>query len=88
MRVLLTGGTGFIGSHTAVVLLEGGHDVFICDNLCNSQVSTLDAVEAICGRRPVFYESDIRDRNAMRSILTDNGIEAVVHFAGTTLQAP
>ena len=51
MRVLLTGGTGFIGSHTAVVLLEGGHDVFICDNLCNSQVSTLDAVEAICGRQ-------------------------------------
>lgn len=82
MRVLLTGGTGFIGSHTAVELLAANHDVFICDNLCNSSRETLTAIESITGRRPVFFESDIRDARAMRSILGDNGIEAVIHFAG------
>ncbi len=82
MHVLLTGAAGFIGSHTAVTLLEEGHDVVICDNLCNSSIKTLDAIEAICGRRPRFYQNDIRDKAAMRAILEDNAVEAVIHFAG------
>ena len=82
MRTLLTGGTGFIGSHTAVSLIEAGHEVVICDNLCNSSTKSLDAIKTITGTRPRFYESDIRDKAAMRSILAENGIEAVIHFAG------
>ncbi len=82
MRTLLTGGIGFIGSHTAVSLIEAGHEVVICDNLCNSSTESLDAIKTITGTRPRFYESDIRDKAAMRSILAENGIEAVIHFAG------
>ena len=82
MRTLLTGGTGFIGSHTTVSLIEAGHEVVICDNLCNSSTESLDAIKTITGTRPRFYESDIRDKAAMRSILAENGIEAVIHFAG------
>lgn len=82
MRTLLTGGTGFIGSHTAVSLIEAGHEVVICDNLCNSSTKSLDAIKTITGTRPRFYESDIRDKAAMRSILAENRIEAVIHFAG------
>ena len=82
MRTLLTGGTGFIGSHTTVSLIEAGHEVVICDNLCNSSTKSLDAIKTITGTRPRFYESDIRDKAAMRSILAENGIEAVIHFAG------
>jgi UDP-glucose 4-epimerase len=80
--VLVTGGTGFIGSHTAVELLAAGRDVLIVDNLCNSKASVLDRIERIAGRRPGFAELDIRDRSALRALMAGSRIESVVHFAG------
>ncbi len=82
MRILLTGGTGFIGSHTAVVLLEAGHDVVLYDNLSNSSASVVDRIEKITGRRPAFVKGDIRDGEAMRKVLEDFSIGTVIHFAG------
>ncbi len=82
MRVLLTGGCGFIGSHQAVVLLERGHDVTIVDDLSNSRPDVLDAVEQLTGRRPRFAELDVRDAPAMTDLMVDTGCEAIVHFAG------
>lgn len=80
MKILLTGGMGFIGSHTAVVLLEAGHDVVLFDNLSNADRSVLDRLETITGRRPAFIEGDIRDKAAMTAAL--EGVDAVIHFAG------
>ena len=80
MKILLTGGMGFIGSHTAVVLLEAGHDVVLYDNLSNADRSVLDRLEIIAGRRPQFIEGDIRDKAAMTAAL--RGVDAVIHFAG------
>lgn len=80
MKILLTGGMGFIGSHTAVVLLEAGHDVVLFDNLSNADRSVLDRLETITGRRPAFIEGDIRDKAAMTAAL--EGADAVIHFAG------
>ena len=80
MKILLTGGMGFIGSHTAVVLLEAGHDVVLFDNLSNADRSVLDRLETITGRRPAFIEGDIRDKAAMKAAL--EGADAVIHFAG------
>ena len=80
MKILVTGGTGYIGSHTVVELLAAGHDVRIIDNLCNSRASVLDRIEAIAGRRPEFVEGDIRDGGALRRALAACG--AVIHFAG------
>lgn len=80
MKVLVTGGAGYIGSHTVVELLAGGHQVVILDNLCNSKASVLDRVEKIAGRRPDFVHADIRDRAAVSKALT--GCQAVIHFAG------
>jgi UDP-glucose 4-epimerase len=80
LKVLVTGGVGFIGSHTVVELLAANNDVTIIDNLCNSKLSVLDRIEAIAGRRPTFVQGDIRDRAALRSALA--GCDAVIHFAG------
>lgn len=80
MNILLTGGMGFIGSHTAVVLLEVGHNVVLYDNLSNSNASVLDRLETITGRRPTFIEGDIRDGLAMQKALAN--IDVVIHFAG------
>ena len=80
--ILITGGTGYIGSHTAVELLAAGHDVFIIDNLCNSKVSVLDRIERIAGRRPGFAKADLRDRPALRKVFSAHRFDAVVHFAG------
>lgn len=80
MNILLTGGMGFIGSHTAVVLLEAGHNVVLYDNLSNSDASVLDRLETITGRRPIFIEGDIRDGLAMQKALAN--IDVVIHFAG------
>ncbi len=82
MKILVTGGVGFIGSHTTVELIEAGYEVVICDNLCNSSAKVLDGIERITGTRPIFYEADIRDREAMERIFTEHHIEAVIHFAG------
>lgn len=82
MNVLLTGGTGFIGSHTAVCLIEAGHTPVLYDNLSNSKAEVVDAIETITGRRPAFIEGDIRDKAVLLKAFEDHHIEAVIHFAG------
>ena len=82
MAILVTGGTGYIGSHTAVELMAAGFDVFIIDNLCNSKASVLDRIERIAGRRPGFAQVDIRDRAALRALFSEHRFDAVIHFAG------
>jgi UDP-glucose 4-epimerase len=82
MAYLITGGTGYIGSHTVVELMAAGHDVFIVDNLCNSKASVLDRIQHIAGRRPGFAQIDVRDRPALRQLLASRRFDAVVHFAG------
>lgn len=82
MKVLLTGGAGYIGSHTAVELLNAGHEVVVIDNLCNSSKESIRRVEEITGKTIAFYENDVRDPNALDTIFTDHSIDAVIHFAG------
>ena len=80
--ILVTGGTGYIGSHTVVELMASGKDVLIVDNLCNSKASVLDRIERIAGRRPGFAQLDVRDRIALRKLFSANRVDAVMHFAG------
>jgi UDP-glucose 4-epimerase len=80
--ILVTGGTGYIGSHTVVELIAAGHDVFVVDNLCNSKASVLDRIERIAGRRPGYAQIDVRDGDALRQLFARHRINAVVHFAG------
>ncbi len=82
MKILVTGGVGFIGSHTVVELIGEGHDPIIVDNLCNSNIKVLDDIEKITGKRPAFYEADIRDKEALEKVFSENKIDAVIHFAG------
>ncbi len=82
MRIFLTGGMGFIGSHTAVELLEKGHEVTLFDNLSNSSVDVLERIEKITGKTPLFIEGDIRDGEALKKALSQTKAEAVIHFAG------
>ncbi len=83
MKVLVTGGAGYIGSHTCVELLERGMDVVIVDNLVNASARSIDRIEAITGRRPVFHQTDVRDRAALNRIFDDNpDIGCAIHFAG------
>ncbi|TRX57394.1 UDP-glucose 4-epimerase GalE [Thalassomonas sp. M1454] len=82
MSLLITGGTGYIGSHTVVELLNTNQDVVIVDNLANSSTKSLDRVEKITGIRPVFIEADICDKDAMRKVFSEHDISAVIHFAG------
>lgn len=82
MNILLTGGAGFIGSHTIVELYNAGHDVVVVDNLCNSKAEVMDKVKEITGRAVPFYEADVRDKSAMNKIFDENKIDAVIHFAG------
>ena len=79
---MVTGGTGYIGSHTVVELLNAGADLLIVDNLSNSKLAVLDRIERITGRRPAFVEADIRDRVAMRDLFARHSISEVIHFAG------
>jgi UDP-glucose 4-epimerase len=80
--ILVTGGSGYIGSHTVVELMAAGRDVFVIDNLCNSKASVIDRIEQIVGRRPGFAQVDIRDRGALRALFADHRFDAVLHFAG------
>lgn len=82
MRILLTGGTGYIGSHTAVSLIADGHDVVIIDNLVNSKETALDKIEKITGVRPKFYKVDLLDVNTLKKIFAENDFDVVMHFAG------
>lgn len=82
MKILVTGGTGYIGSHTTVELLNAGYDVVITDNLVNSKKVVLDRIYEITGKRVPFYQSDITDRAAMDRIFEEHKIDAVINFAG------
>lgn len=82
MAILTTGGAGYIGSHTCIELMSAGFDVVVVDNLVNSSDVSLERVEKITGKKPKFYKEDVRDKEALRKIFTENNIEAVIHFAG------
>lgn len=82
MAILVTGGAGFIGSHTVVELQEAGYDVVVLDNLSNSSEKSLERVEKITGKKVPFYKADILDRDALEQIFAAEKIEAVIHFAG------
>ena len=82
MNVLVTGGAGYIGSHTAVELLNAGHGVVVVDNLLNSKKEALNRVERITGKKVKFYEGDIRDRKLLDKIFEENKIDSVINFAG------
>ena len=82
MKILVTGGTGYIGSHTVVELLTEGHEVTILDNLSNSDKRVVDRIEAITGVRPDFEEGDIRNKDTLDKLFSDTAYDAVIHFAG------
>ena len=83
MAILVTGGTGYIGSHTTVELLGKGEQVIIVDNLCNSKLCVLDRVEKITGKRPIFVKCDLLDREALDRVFDEHPeIDSVIHFAG------
>ena len=82
MNILVTGGAGYIGSHTCLELLNCGYGVVVVDNLCNSNPKSLDRVEALTGKKLKFYEGDVRDEELLRKIFAENEISAVIHFAG------
>jgi UDP-glucose 4-epimerase len=82
MAILVTGGTGFIGSHTVVELLQSGYEVVIADNLYNSKAMVVDRIEKITGKKPAFYELDVCDKPALDALFEKERIDAVIHFAG------
>ncbi|MGF1737671.1 UDP-glucose 4-epimerase GalE [Photobacterium satsumensis] len=82
MKVLVTGGMGYIGSHTCVQMIEAGLEPIILDNLCNSKEAVLDRVETLTGTKPAFYHGDIRDREVLDQVFSENDIRSVIHFAG------
>lgn len=82
MKILVTGGTGYIGSHTCVELINSGHQVVIVDNLYNSKKDVLDKIEKITGTKPSFYEIDILDKDKLEIVFKENKFDAVIHFAG------
>ncbi len=81
MKILVTGGTGYIGSHTCLALMSAGLEPVILDNLCNSKLSVLDRIEEISGKRPLFYQGDIRDPALLDRIFQEQQIAGVIHFA-------
>lgn len=82
MAILVTGGAGYIGSHTCVELLNSGYEIVVLDNLSNSSAEALNRVKEITGKDLTFYEADLLDREAVDSVFAENEIEAVIHFAG------
>lgn len=82
MSILITGGAGYIGSHTCLELLNAGYDVVVVDNLCNSHEEALHRVKNLTGKELAFYPVDIRDQQAMRKVFAAHAVEAVIHFAG------
>lgn len=82
MGILVTGGAGFIGSHTAITLIQSGYEVVIIDNLCNSNPKVLLKIEEICGKSVPFYQGDVRDRKLLQKIFNTHDIHTVMHFAG------
>ena len=82
MKILVTGGAGYIGSHTCVELLEAGYEVVIADNLYNASLKAVERIGEITGKTPVFYQADLCDREAMEKIFSEYRFDAVIHFAG------
>ncbi len=82
MSILVTGGAGYIGSHTCIEMQNSGYDIIVVDNLDNSSSESLKRVEKITGKAIKFYEEDVRNKEALRKIFKENNIEAVIHFAG------
>ncbi len=93
MSILVTGGAGYIGSHTVVELLELGKEVVIIDDLSNASSKVIDRIENITGKRPAFYQLDVKDKNALRTVFEKEDIESAIHFAafkavGESVQKP
>ena len=82
MNILVTGGAGYIGSHTCLVLIQAGHNVIIADNLSNSKKQTIDRIEDISGKKVFFYQIDVTDVAALETIFSSHSIDGVIHFAG------
>lgn len=82
MNILLTGGTGYIGSHTAVELLRNGNNITVIDNLINSKAGVIDSIESITGERPEFIELDLLDSSRVETLFSDRKFDLVIHFAG------
>lgn len=82
MNILVTGGAGYIGSHTVVKLIEAGHTPIIVDSLINSNVESLARIEQITDTKPLFYEADLRDKASLEDIFSNHQIDSVIHFAG------
>lgn len=82
MKILVTGGAGYIGSHTCVELINEGHEVVVVDNLSNAKISVMERVEKITGKKSTFVQADIRDAAALEAVFTEHKIDAVIHFAG------
>ena len=81
-KILITGGAGYIGSHTCISLVEAGYELIVIDNLCNSKREAIRRVESICGKSIIFSQLDVRDRQGLRALFQENSIAAVIHFAG------
>ena len=81
-KILVTGGTGYIGSHTVVELLNAGHEVEILDNLFNSKIEVLDKIEQLTGTKPKFHQVDLLDYAGLKSVFTSVQFDSVIHFAG------
>ncbi|MBQ3499849.1 MAG: UDP-glucose 4-epimerase GalE [Oscillospiraceae bacterium] len=93
MKVLVTGGAGYIGSHTVVELINAGYEPIIVDDLSNAKEDVIDRIEIITGKRPVFYKVDCKDKEAMRKVFSEHKIDAIIHFAaykavGESVQKP
>ena len=92
-KILITGGAGYIGSHTALELLNEGYEVVVYDNLCNSSKESLKRVEELTGKTITFYEGDVMDEAALKAMLEKEGVDAVIHSAalkavGESVQKP
>lgn len=82
MKILVTGGTGYIGSHTCVELLQKGYEVVVFDNLYNSKIDVVEKIEKITGKKITFYKADMLDKESMRPVFAEHTFDAVIHFAG------
>ena len=82
MNILVTGGAGYIGSHTCIALLETGHTVILADNLCNSKAGAIENVQKITGKEVTFYKTNVTDETAVEALFSNHRIDGVIHFAG------
>ena len=82
MNILVTGGAGYIGSHTCIALLGAGHTVIVADDLCNSKIEAIDKVKQISNKEVAFYQVDVTDEEALNTIFSNRDLDGVVHVAG------